>query len=275
MIRFALLIFAGYFIVVAIVYLTQGRLLYLPGVPGRELTSTPADRRMEYDDVNIRTSDGVSLHGWYVHGPSDRVLLFFHGNAGNISHRLDSIQQFRRFGLSVFIIDYRGYGKSEGRPTEAGLYLDGEAAWQYLVDTMNVAPSNIVVFGRSLGGSVAASIAARYRPAGLIIESAFTSVPDIAREIYPWLPVRWLVRMRHPTRDLVANVEAPVLVIHSRGDEIIPFHHGREIFEAAAASSSFLPLSGSHNDAFLLDSETYLQGIGRFLESLPLSSDIN
>ena len=266
--RFALIILAGYILVVAVMYLMQDRLLYMSGVSGRELTATPADRRMEHEDISIPTADGLTLHGWYVPGPSDFVLLFFHGNAGNISHRLESIQQFRLFGLSVLIVDYRGYGQSEGRASEQGLYRDGDAAWRYLVDTMDVAPSNIVIFGRSLGGSIAASVAAQQNPAGLIVESSFTSVPDIARDVYPWLPVRWLVRMEHPTRTLVSRVQAPVLVIHSRTDEIIPFHHGQMIFDAARSEKSFISLFGRHNDAFLTDSENYLRGLGRFLETL-------
>ncbi len=269
MVRVMLSILAGYLFVIGVVYLLQGRLIYYPNVPGRELSATPSDLRMEYEDVTIETSDGVSLHGWYVRGFSDRVLLFFHGNAGNISHRLESIRQFRSLGLSVLIIDYRGYGQSDGRVNERGLYLDGEAAWRYLVDTRGVAPSNIVVFGRSLGGSVAATIAARHNPVGLIVESSFTSIREFAAEIYPWLPVRWMARFNHPTRELVSEANCPILVIHSRNDEIVPFHHGEAIFENAGSQRYFLSLFGSHNDAFLVDSATYLQGIGTFLAGLP------
>lgn len=269
MVRVMLSILAGYLFVIAVVYLLQGRFIYYPNVPERELSGTPSDLRMDYEDVTIETSDGVSLHGWFIRGFSDQVLLFFHGNAGNISHRLESIRQFRSLGLSVLIIDYRGYGQSDGRTNERGLYLDGDAAWRYLVDTRGYSPSNIVVFGRSLGGSVAAMIASRYSPAGLIIESSFTSIRDIASEIYPWLPVRWMARYDHPTRDLVSEVTCPVLVVHSRNDEIVPFHHGEGIFESAGSQRSFLSLFGSHNTAFLEDSDTYLQGVGTFLATLP------
>ncbi len=269
MVRVMLSILAGYLFVIAVVYLLQGRLIYYPNVPGRELSATPADLRMEYEDVTLETSDGVSLHGWFVRGFSDRALLFFHGNAGNISHRLESIRQFRSLGLSVLIIDYRGYGQSGGRANERGLYLDGDAAWRHLVDTRGFAPSNIVVFGRSLGGSVAAMIASRYNPAGLIVESSFTSIRDIASEIYSWLPVRWMARYDHPTRDLVAEVNCPILVIHSRDDEIVPYRHGQAIFESAGSQRYFVSLFGSHNEAFLQDSETYMQGVGTFLATLP------
>ncbi len=218
MLKFFLLLAAGYGVVLAIIYFMQGRMLYLANVPGRTLTMTPADARMEYEDVSIVTADGVTLHGWYIAGRSPRVLLFFHGNAGNISHRLDSIRQFRDLGLSVLIIDYRGYGQSDGRPTESGIYRDADATWRYLTETRGVRPDNVVIFGRSLGGSIAARLAAQQNPLALIVESSFTSVPDIAQELYPWLPARWLSRLSHATREYVREVSCPVLVVHSRDD---------------------------------------------------------
>lgn len=269
MLKFIALLFAAYGLVLATAYFMQGRMLYLPNVPGRTLTLTPTVERMDYEDVSIETADGVTLHGWFVPGRSQRVLLFFHGNAGNISHRLDSIRQFRNLELSVFIIDYRGYGQSEGRTSEAGLYRDADAAWDYLTETRGVRPQDIVVFGRSMGASVAAQLAARQQPLALIVESSFTSVPDIAKELYPWLPVRWLSRMNHATRDYVRDVSCPVLVVHSQDDEIIPFHHARAIFEAAPAAHSLLTLRGSHNDAHIWDERAYIEGLWRFLAALP------
>ena len=266
--KFFLLLAAGYCLVLATAYLMQGRMLYLPNVPGRTLTLTPANERMDYEDVSIETADGVRLHGWFVPGGTRRVLLFFHGNAGNISHRLESIRQFRNLELSVLIIDYRGYGQSEGRTTEAGIYRDADAAWRYLTETRDVRPEDIVIFGRSLGASDAARLAGREEPLALIVESSFTSVPDIAQELYPWLPVRWLSRMNHATRDYVREVRCPLLVVHSRDDEIIPFHHGRAIFEAAPAAHTLLALRGSHNDAHVWDERAYIEGIWRFLATL-------
>jgi fermentation-respiration switch protein FrsA (DUF1100 family) len=265
MVKLALLVAACYGLIVAIAFVAQRSLLYLPDVPGRELTANPTGIGLAYQDVNIETEDGVTLHGWYIAAPSSRVLLFFHGNAGNISHRLHSIRQFHGLRLSILIIDYRGYGQSEGRASEVGLQRDAEAAWRYLTEARGVAPDDIVIYGESLGGSVAAWLAAR-RPAGaLIIESAFTSVPDIAQEVYPWLPARWLARMQHATREYVHDVHCPVLVIHSRNDEIVPFHHGENIFAAANEPRVFLELEGGHNDAVVLDEENYLAGIRSFL----------
>ncbi len=268
MLKFVLILAAGYGLIVTIVYFMQGRMLYLPNVPGRTLTMTPTDAGMDYEDVSIETADGVTLHGWFIAGRSPRVLLFFHGNAGNISHRLNSIRQFRDIGLSVLIIDYRGYGQSGGRTTETGTYRDADAAWRYLTDSRGVLASDIVVFGRSLGGSVASWLATQQRPLALIVESSFTSIPDIAQELYPWLPARWLSRLSHATRDYVRDVHCPVLVVHSRDDEIIPFHHGEAIFAAASEPRTLLALRGTHNDAFLLDERSYVEGLRAFLTGL-------
>ncbi len=268
MLKFFLVIAAGYGLVLLIMYLMQGRMLYLPNVPGRTLAMTPADKGMDYEDVFIETEDGVTLHGWFITGRSPLVLLFFHGNAGNISHRLESIRQFRDLELSVLIIDYRGYGQSDGRTTESGIYRDADAAWRYLTETRYVRPNDVVIFGRSLGGSVAARLAAQQNPLALIVESSFTSVPDIAQELYPWLPARWLSRLSHATRDYVQEVHCPVLVVHSRDDEIIPFHHGQAIFAAAAEPRTLLTLSGSHNDAHISDERSYIAGLWAFLTEI-------
>ena len=260
---------ACYLLLVLVVYLMQARMLYLAGIPGRSLDHTPVEIGAEYRDEFVETADRVRLHGWYIRGDSDRVLLFFHGNAGNISHRLESIRQFRQLGLSVFIIDYRGYGQSEGRTTEQGIYRDAEAAWRHLTETNKTPAERIIVFGRSMGASAAAYLAARHRPLALIIESSFTSVPDIAKEYYPWLPVRWLSRLRHSAEDFVQQAESPVLVIHSRDDEIVPFRHGQAIFAAAREPKRFVEIRGTHNDAFLRDEQNYLAGLRSFLDELP------
>lgn len=268
MLKIILALAACYVLLLGIVYLLQDRMLYLPNVAGRALVMTPADAGMDYEDVLIETVDNVTLHGWFIKGRSPHVLLFFHGNAGNISHRLHSIRQFWSLGLSVMIIDYRGYGQSEGKTTEAGTYRDADAAWRFLTQVRGVRPGDIVVFGRSVGASVAARLASQQDPAGLIVESSFTSVPDVAAELYPWLPARWLSRLSHATRDFVRDVRCPVLVVHSRDDEIIPFRHGEAVFAAAPEPRSLLVLRGTHNDAFTRDERTYLEGLSAFLARL-------
>ncbi len=262
------LLFAGafYALLVALVYLFQSRLLYLPNIGGRGLAATPADIGLEFDDVRFTTRDGVSLHGWFIPAPqAERVLLFCHGNGGNISHRLDSIRIFHDLGLSVFIFDYRGYGLSKGRPTEEGTYRDAEAAWNYLTETRRFPDDRIVVYGHSLGAAIAAHVAQGRRPAALILESAFTSIPDVASRHYRYLPVRWLAKFEYATVAYVREVHAPTLVIHSPHDEISPVEQGREVFEHANSPKIFLEISGDHNAGFLLSGARYTQGLQQFL----------
>ncbi|MBN1239646.1 MAG: alpha/beta hydrolase [Gammaproteobacteria bacterium] len=268
MLKLLLAAFVAYAVVVAFMYFSQQRMLYLPTVPERALRATPDDAGLPYRDVTLQTEDGVRLHGWFVPAAGPRVLLFFHGNAGNVSHRLESLRLFHELGMSVLIIDYRGYGESGGTPTEQGTYLDADAAWRHLTQTLDVAPERIVVFGRSLGAAVAAWLAARVQPAGLIVESAFTSVPDLGQELYPWLPVRWLSRFDYATSEYVAKVRCPVLVVHSRDDEIAPFRHAERILGAVRGPRTLLVLEGSHNEAHVLSERRYAAGLREFLESL-------
>ena len=259
---------SAYVAIAALMYLTQSRQVYFPL---RTLVTTPQAHGMAYEDVHFRTEDGVRLHGWFV--PADKargVLLFFHGNAGNISHRMDSIRIFHELGLSVWIIDYRGFGLSEGRPDEQGTYLDASAAWRHLIDERGVSPGCVVVFGRSLGSAVAAWLAARQRPAAVILESAFTSAPDLGAELLPWLPVRWLLRYEYDTRAAVGEISAPVLVVHSRDDELVPFHHGQAVFEAAHEPRGFVEIRGGHNDGFLRSRGDYVRGLRDFLDEVPM-----
>jgi len=194
------------------------------------------------------------------------VVLFLHGNAGNISHRLDSIEIFHQLGLDVLIIDYRGYGESTGSPGEAGTYTDAQTAWDYLVGERGIAPGRIVVFGRSLGGAVASWLAARTTPAAVILESCFTSGPDMAARLYPFLPARLITRLKYPVREYVTHISSPLLVVHSQQDEIIPFDMGETIFAAAPEPKEMLVISGDHNGGFLLNRERYQATINAFLE---------
>ncbi|MFP4560086.1 MAG: alpha/beta hydrolase [Thiohalorhabdus sp.] len=256
----------AYLAVALAVYFGQARLLYYPNTPGREVTATPAEAGLDYEPVTLEAADGVSLDGWFVPARPERgVVAFFHGNAGNIGHRLDTLRLLNDLGLSTLIIDYRGYGRSGGRPSESGTYRDAEAAWRHLVADRGVPPERIVLFGRSLGAAVAAELAARHRPGALVLESPFTSVPDLAAEIYPYLPVHWLARFRYPTAEAAARASSPVLVIHSADDEIIPIAHGRAVLNRVPGPKRFLELAGGHNTAFLENERVYLEGWEAFL----------
>ncbi|MDP3534801.1 MAG: alpha/beta hydrolase [Halomonas sp.] len=266
-----------YALLVALMWAFQERLLYLPNA-GREHIATPSDRGLVWEAVTLNTEDNVALDAWWVPAPNPRAsLLFFHGNAGNISHRLESIAQFQRLGLSVLIIDYRGYGRSEGSPSEAGTALDARAAWQWLRDEGNET-DEIVVFGRSLGAAVAAELAASLEehhaaPAAVILESPFRSVPELAQQLYPFLPARWLARIDYPVESYVTQISAPLLVIHSRDDEIIPFTQGEAVYQAAQEPKQLLEIQGGHNTGFLDSEPTYSESIDAFLrEAVGLAS---
>ena len=253
----------AYGAVVLLVWAFQSKLVYFPD---RQVQATPADFGVRYEEVPLTASDGTKLAAWFVPAPKDKgVILFCHGNGGNISHRLESLAVFRNLGYSVLIFDYRGYGRSEGSPSEEGTYRDARAAWEHLVHERNVPPGRIVLFGRSLGGAVAAKLASETDPAGLIVESAFTSIPDIGAERFWFLPVRLLSRFEYNTAGMIRQAGCPVLIVHSRDDEIIPFAHGRRLYEAAAEPKEFIEISGGHNDGFLTSGETYTTGLGWFL----------
>jgi len=244
-------------------YLMQGRLLYYPT---REIEATPAQMGLAYEDVTLEAADGVKLAAWFV--PADKpggVVLFCHGNGGNICHRLPMLRMLHGMGLSTLIFDYRGYGQSQGSPDEKGTYLDAEAAWEWLVRERGVPPSRIVVQGRSLGGSVAAHLAASRTPAALIVESSFTSVPDIAAELYPLFPARLLSRFKYDTLQGVRQARCPLLVVHSRDDEMIPFRHAERLFEAAREPKEFLEISGGHNEGFMISEVAYKKALGDFV----------
>jgi hypothetical protein len=255
-----------YLLLGLMLYLLQGRMVFLSNFPGRALDATPADIGLHYEDAWITTSDGERLHGWYVSAAQSRgVVLFFHGNAGNISHRLDSIRIFNSLGLDTLISDYRGYGRSSGRTTEAGTYLDAQAAWDYLVTSRGIPAERIVIFGRSLGGAVGAWLGTQVRPAGVIIESGFTSGADMARRLYPIFPAHLLTRLKYPVSDYATRLNAPVLVIHSTHDEIIPFAMGQAIYAAVPRDKRFLEIAGDHNNGFLLSYDTYIAGLDDFV----------
>ena len=263
MVTFFSLVVVLYILIVALVYFFQERLLYFPL---RGISTTPNLVGLPYEEVGLTTSDNVRLSGWFIPAESSqRILLFFHGNAGNISHRLESILQFHQLGLHDFVIDSRGYGLSEGQPTEAGTYLDAEAAWHYLVNQKGFDPEEIIIFGRSLGGAVAAALAEKHPPRSLILESTFTSIPDLAARRYPFLPVRRLARLQYNTAARLPNIHVPLLIIHSREDRVIPYQHGERLFEIANDPKQFLQISGSHNDGFLVSASQYEAAVGQFI----------
>ncbi len=244
--------------------------------PAKEVAATPAAVGLDYENARLRTSDGETIAGWYIPAMPDAsvdasgpgrgfTLLFFHGNAGNISHRLDSIVFFHKLGLSVFIIDYRGFGESTGKPSVSGTIQDALTAWQWLTEHKEAPASRIILFGHSLGGGVAAALAARVTPKALILESTFTSLRAVGETVCPWLP-QFLFSEDYTTLSNIEKLRVPLLVVHSPVDEVISFHMGREIFDSYKGPKSFLRIDGSHNRGWLSNMAAYERGVSEFIE---------
>ncbi|HXG60122.1 MAG TPA: alpha/beta hydrolase [Planctomycetota bacterium] len=220
------------------------------------------------EDIFLAASDGVRLHGWFVTHPEARfAILWFHGNAGNLEDRRDLLADLRSLPADVFALDYRGYGRSEGTPSEEGLYRDARAAYEWL--RTRRPPERIVIFGKSLGGGPACDLAAQVPAAGLILQSAFTSARDMASRVMPLFPARWFMRTRFDNRSKVARIACPKLFIHSRSDEIIPFRMGEELYAAAAEPKEHAWFDGAgHNDLWIVRRREYRARLSAFLEML-------
>ncbi len=247
----------------------QNRLVFHPT---KTLETTPLKALgLAFEDVSIPCSDKVTIHGWYIpaKGATQTVLLF-HGNAGNISHRTETIRVFHDLGRNVLIVDYHGYGKSGGSVGEAATYRDADAAWDYLAVTKKCKPSEIVIFGRSLGGAVGVYLATKHADAaGMIVESTFTSTGDMAAEMFPWLPgLRYLLTIDYPSLKRIASVKCPLLVVHSAEDDMIPYKMGQKLFKAANEPKTFLKISGPHNGGYYQSLKIYKPAMKTFLNGL-------
>jgi fermentation-respiration switch protein FrsA (DUF1100 family) len=235
---------ACYALVCLAVYLLQARMIWFPGPPP---DTTPAASGLAFDEWKLPTQDGALIHAWRVRAATPRgAVVLCHGNAGNIASRIEKAHAFVSGGFDVVLFDYRGYGLSTGEPSEEGTYLDAEAAWTKLVES-GVAPERIVAFGESLGGAVAVELARRRRVGAVVVEDTFTSLTDMAGRVYPWLPTRLLLRTRYASADKIGALDVPVMVIHSRDDELVPFAQGRALYDAAREPKQFVETRGSHN----------------------------
>jgi len=242
--------------------------------PHTELIASPKEWGLKYEDVTITTPDQLQLHGWFIPVSDSKpatnsspVILFFHGNAGNISHRGDSLRIFNRLGLNVLIVDYRGYGKSTGSMSEQGAYIDAKAAWQYLTSQRGYKPNNIIIFGRSLGGAVASQLATQVPARGLILESTFSSVRDMANQMMPLFSKLVYLRYRFDTAAIIKQVKIPLLLMHSQSDEVVPYELGEKVFAAANSPKFFYELQGGHNGGFMNNIAGYAQTINWFIDN--------
>lgn len=257
------IILSVYLLLSLLLYFFQHRVIYYPT---STLVTTPAEIQLAYEDVELHSGDNNIIHGWYLpHDQARATLLFFHGNGGNISHRLDSLKIFHELKLNILIIDYQGYGQSTGSPSETASYDDAISAWNYLVKEKNIPADNIILFGRSLGAAVASWLATQQRPAVLILESTFTSIADMGKKLYPYLPVRLLTRYRYETRERLSDITTPVLILHSQEDEIVPFEQGQTLYSEANEPKQFIELYGGHNDGFITSGQHYVRALDHFI----------
>jgi len=236
--------------------------------PLKKIEASPKDIGLEYEDVKVTSKDGVLLSAWFISASNPRAtILFSHGNGGNISHRLEKIGMLNFLGLNVLIFDYRGYGKSTGRPSEKGLYGDADAMLDYLITKKGIRLEEIIVYGESLGGAIAVDLAGKHELGGMIIEETFTSVKDMAKQVLPVIPSS-LLKSEFDSLRKIKDITVPKLIFHSSGDEIVPFEQGKRLFDEALEPKEFVELQGGHNDAFLVSQELFIGKIDAFVNQI-------
>ncbi|OGX43250.1 MAG: hypothetical protein A3G37_01090 [Omnitrophica WOR_2 bacterium RIFCSPLOWO2_12_FULL_46_30] len=235
--------------------------------PAKEIEYSPKELGLDFEEVFFKTSDNIELNGWFVPAAdASYCVLFCHGNAGNISHRVEKLKFFNELGVNVFIFDYRGYGKSKGRPNELGVYLDVKGAYDYLL-SRKILPEQIIGYGESIGTAVIIDLAEEYKLSGLIIDSAMSSAKDMVKTIYPFLPY-WVFSSRFDSENKIKSIGIPKLIIHSINDEIVPFRLGRKLYDNALEPKEFLQIHGGHNSCFF-ESENILKAkVADFLKRL-------
>ncbi|MFZ5979236.1 MAG: alpha/beta hydrolase [Candidatus Zixiibacteriota bacterium] len=249
-------------------YFNQGRMVFMPL---KELALIPTDvLDFPYEDIYVPVTAKEKIHAWYFPDEvSTKAVLFCHGNAGNISHRMETVAYLRGLGVSVMLFDYRGYGLSDGSPSEPGVYRDTRAAYDWLIDKRGFLPEDIVVFGRSLGGAAAIDLAGEVKCGGLVVESSFTSAYDIGKTMFPFFPVSYLLRYRFDSLEKIKHVTCPVLVTHSPADDMIPYEMGRKLFEAAPEPKTFVALSGDHNSRDYFADNAYRRALQNIIGISP------
>ncbi len=240
--------------------------------PDKELEFHPADWHLTFEDVHFETEDKTRLHGWFFPQKGNApVILFCHGNAGNICHRLENVKLLLDQNFQVFIFDYRGYGQSKGRPSEIGIYRDGLAAYDFLISRKNVPADKIILFGRSLGAAVAIEIALKRKVRSLITESAFTSTKGMAKTMLLFMPFSFFLPPHYNNLEKITRINVPKLIIHGEKDEIVPFSMGQKLYENAQAPKYFHPIKNAgHNDTYVIGGKKYFDTLAAFVKDLKI-----
>jgi pimeloyl-ACP methyl ester carboxylesterase len=262
---------AGNFLIVMLCLLTgcglENRLIFHPATG---IARTPRDVGLDYQDLYFTTADNVRLNGWFIpHPQASATMVWFHGNAGNIGDRVNNIKLLHdKTRISIFIFDYRGYGRSPGSSSETTTYLDGEAAMNFVRSQLQIESKNLLIFGRSLGAAVAAEMASRHDSRAVILESPFASIREMAKVVFPALPIGPLLSAKFDVIDKVGKITVPLLVLHGDQDGIIPFEQGQRVFAAARQPKQFYPITGAgHNDTFITGGDGYYERLKSFIET--------
>lgn len=265
MLRGVVYIILGLFLLMGYIRYIESRSIFFPA---KKIEFTPEDIGLSFEDVYITTEDNIKINGWFIPNKKAEYTIFLcHGNGGNIGHRLDKLSLLYQTGLNIFIIDYRGYGRSSGKPYERGLYLDAQAGYNYLVNKKRILPQRIILYGESLGSSVVIDLASKVKIGGLIIEGGFSRGRDMAKRIYPFLP-SFLFSNMYDSLTKIKDIKESMLFIHSRDDEIVPLDLAYKLYNASKADKRFVLLEGSHNNAFLESREKYISSITAFIREL-------
>jgi uncharacterized protein len=272
-----LLLLVAYVAALAVLRIFESRFLFYPNYPGRlEGDWKPAS--LPVQDVWLLTSDGVKLHGWWIAAENARfTFIAFHGNASNIANRAEVYEFLHQTPANVFAVEYRGYGRSEGSPGEAGLYRDADAAYKFAVQSKGIPPERIISFGQSLGTGVAAYLGANSKVGGVILEAPFPSVSSVARRVFWFLPgISLLVAGQFPTANRLQRIQAPILIVHCTRDPVIPPDLEEEVYRAARSPKYILRVQGQcHEEASLYAPAQYRAALDSFLSTIPVSSPQN
>ncbi|MCK4606151.1 MAG: alpha/beta hydrolase [candidate division Zixibacteria bacterium] len=266
-----IIIVAGAFLLFgAYLYFRQDRMVFCPTT---ELVDTPSSLGLSFEEVYVDVAGSEKVHAWYFPAGAARTVLFCHGNGGNISHRLETAEFVTGLGVNILLFDYRGYGRSDGSPSESKVYADAEACYRWLLSEKGVQPQDIVVFGRSLGGAVAIELASLVDCGALVVESSFTSARDMARLIFPYFPATYLLRYKFDSIGKIASAGCPVLVTHSVEDDLIPFAMGRRLFDSAREPKRFVRFYGRHNERDYLCNPSYIEAVRDIVTGQPRAED--
>jgi len=259
MLLWPIVIISGFFLIFGIyLYFSQHKMVFFPS---KDLILTPDQIGLEYEDLYFESGDKEKINAWFLPASdtteNNKVVLFCHGNAGNISHRMETVEYILGLSASIMLFDYRGFGKSVGAPGEEEVYQDALVCYNWLIDKKNFSPDQIIIFGRSLGGAVAVDLASKVPCGGVIVESSFTSAKDMAKVMIPMFPINLILKYKLNSIDKISNVKCPVLVTHSTEDDMIPYKMGEELFNAAGKPRKFIILSGNHNERYYFNDSNY------------------